>query len=331
MASFGSANWSNRIAPRPDNGRQKQILYSAFDILTALASAFPPRAALAAGRGLGIIIGTVLRYRRRDADRALQCAFSQMSADERRRILRAMYRHLGCNVIEMLRLEKAGRAYLMSHIEWRGREHLDAALAEGRGVLMLSAHTGNWELGITALPALGYPASVVVKRIRSSAVNAGIERVRRQFGLQLLPSQGAYRDCLRALRRNEVLGFVLDQNRTIYDGIFVEFFGLPACTSPGLAHMAATSGAPVVPVFMERIADDRHCFNVSPSLEPPADRTAAALAEATQRYCRVIEDFVRRHPEQWIWIHRRWKTQPRGSAGAGSVVRANLSRNKASE
>lgn len=305
-------------------------MYSALDILTAAVSALPPRLAGAAGRGLGAVIGSVLRYRRRDAEEALRRALPRLSASDRRRILNAMYRHLGSNVIEMLRLEKAGRAYVADNLEWSGREHLDAARAQGRGVLMLSAHTGNWELGITALPALGYPASVVVKRIRVSRINARIERIRTLFGLRVLPSQGAYRDCLRALRRNEVLGFVLDQNRTVYDGIFVEFFGRPACTSPGLAHMAAISGAPVVPAFMQRLNDGRHRYNIRPPLPPPSGRDPDALAEATQRYCREIEDFIRQHPEQWIWIHRRWKTQPT-RAGRGSTDPAVLSRNTASE
>mgnify|MGYP005839001907 CR=1 FL=1 len=305
-------------------------MISALDILAAAVSALPPHLAAVAGRGLGKTIGSALRYRRRDADEALRCALPHLCAADRRRVLSKMYRHLGSNVIEMLRLEKAGRAYVAENMEWSGREHLDAARARGRGVLMLSAHTGNWELGITALPALGYPASVVVKRIRASRVNARIERIRTLFGLRVLPSQGAYRDCLRALRRNDVLGFVLDQNRTIHDGIFVEFFGRPACTSPGLAHMAAVSGAPVVPVFMERLEDGRHRYNIRPPLTPPSGRDPDALAEATQRYCREIEDFIREHPEQWIWIHRRWKTRP-PPEGRGSIDVAVLSRNTVSE
>lgn len=283
---------------------------SALDIVAHAVSALPERAAVRLGNAMAFLLGRLARYRRADADEALRRSFPDLPADERRRILDAMYRHLALNVVEMLRIERDGVAGVQRRMEWRGRENLDNARAVGRGVLLLSAHTGNWELGITALPSYGYPAAVVVKRIRSAAVNARIERLRRVFGLRVLPAQGAYRDCLRALQRNEILGFVLDQNRTIYDGIFVEFFGRPACTSPGLAHLAAVSGAPVVPGFMERLPDGRHRYHIGSPLAPPSSRKPEALAEATQRYTRVIEDFIRQHPEQWIWIHRRWKTRP---------------------
>lgn len=283
---------------------------SALDSIARAVSALPERAAQRLGDALAFLVGRVARYRRADADDALRRSLPHLTDAERRRILNAMYRHLALNVIEMLRVERDGVAGVQRRMEWRGREHLDRALADGRGVLLLSAHTGNWELGITALPSYGYATAVVVKRIRSAAVNARIERLRRAFGLRVLPAQGAYRDCLRALQRNEILGFVLDQNRTIYDGIFVNFFGRPACTSPGLAHLAAVSRAPVVPGFMERLADGRHRYHIGAPLAPPSSREPEALAEATQRYTRVIEDFVREHPEQWIWIHRRWKTRP---------------------
>lgn len=285
-------------------------------MVSEIVSALPVGLSNAVARGAAALIGSVFRFRRRDAAAALRLAFPEIPPAEARRILRRMYANLALNAVEMLRLQKGGANYLQSATEWAGREHLDRARAEGRGVLLLSAHTGNWELGITALPALGYPASVVVKNIKNRGLNERIVRLRRQFGLNVLPARGAYRACLRALKRNEILGFVLDQNMTRDEGVFVEFFGRPACTTPGLAHLAAVSGAPVVPVFMERVDSRRHRFNLSPALPPPRDRSEAALTEATQLYTRVIEDFIRAHPDQWIWIHRRWKTRPLPPANA---------------
>ena len=270
----------------------------------------------AMGRALGFTLGSILRYRRRDALDALSRAFPERSSADHHDILNRMYRHLGLTIVETLRIEKEGRGYLTQRMEWRGREFLDRALEDKRGVLVLSAHTGNWELGITALSALGYPASVVVKTIRNRAVRDRVGRIRRSFGLKELPARGAYRACLKALRNNEIVAFVLDQNMTRPEGVFVEFFGQMACTTPGLAHLAWVSGAPVIAIFMERLENGRHRYHCCSPLPPPAGRDTESLTEATRRYTRAIEQFVREHPDQWIWIHRRWKTRPLVRAGA---------------
>lgn len=278
----------------------------------------PARMARAGAHGAGAIIGSVFRYRRRDALEALRLAFPEKTRAELRRIVRRMYANLALNAVEMLRIEKEAEQYRRGAIAWSGRDYLDRALQERKGALLLSAHTGNWELCGTLLPAVGYPANIVAKNIKNRGLNERIVRLRRQFGLTVLPARGSYRACLRALKRNDILVFVLDQNMTRNEGVFVDFFGRPACTTPGLAHLAAVSGAPVLPLFAERLDDSRHCLHVGPPLAPPRDRGEAALTEATQRYTRVIEDFVRARPEQWIWIHRRWKTRPLPAAAPAS-------------
>ncbi len=280
------------------------------DSLARIISSLSASAAYSFGETLGFALGSVIRYRRRDASDALTHAFPDWSSAKKKVVLRQMYRHFGLNIVEMLRLEWEEREAVKQRMEWCGREYLDRALNQKHGVLVLSAHTGNWELGITVLPALGYPLNVVVKTIRNVAVRERVTRIRRSFGLKEIPARGGYRMCLRALRNNEVIGFVLDQNMTRAEGVFVEFFGRPACTTPGLAHLAAVSGAPVLPVFLERLPDGRHRYNCFPPLVPPSGRHPDALKEATQRYTRTIEKFVREHPDQWIWIHRRWKTRP---------------------
>lgn len=275
-----------------------------------ILSALPLPAALRLGRGLGGLLGSVIRYHRADAEDALRRAFPDADARWVRETARRCYAHLGMNLVESLRLRRAGRAYVADRVAWSGIETLRRALEGGRGACLLTAHTGNWELACATAPVFGLPLTIVVKPIKGRALDAHVAAVRQAFGLQTLPSRGSYRDCRRTLRDNGLLGFVLDQNMTRDEGVFVDFLGRPACTTAGLAHLAAVARAPVVPVFAERLDGGRHVIHVLPALEPPADTEPETLRAATQVYTRAIEDFIRAHPDQWIWLHRRWRTRP---------------------
>jgi KDO2-lipid IV(A) lauroyltransferase len=212
------------------------------------------------------------------------------------------------NQLEMLRWMGGGADELARRISVTGMEHATEALARKKGVLVLTAHIGNWDLmGLWAASQL--PLTIISKEIKNRSLNAFWMEKRKHHGLRIVPARDSYRACLRVLKAGECLGFVLDQNMTRPNGIFVEFFGRPASTTPGLAALSAHTGAPVLPVFMVRRADGRHEVKVLPLLEPPATRKADAIAEATQRYTRIIEDVIRQHPDQWIWMHRRWRTQ----------------------
>jgi KDO2-lipid IV(A) lauroyltransferase len=264
--------------------------------------------ALARGRRVGRLLEQVVRYHREDAFDALRRAFPDAPEQRIRGLVRGMYEHLGITLVESLRLLTEPIEELKARIEWRGREILEEERKAGRGVCVLTAHTGNWELACAATPLFGLPLTAVVKPIRGRALAEHVRAIRTRFGLQVLPSRNAYRDCLRALRRNDLLGFVLDQNMTRDEGVFVDFFGRPACTTTGLAHMAARAGSRVVPVFMERLEGGRHVIHVHPAMDPPPDTKPETLRAATQVYTRCIENHIRAHPEQWIWIHRRWRT-----------------------
>ena len=275
-----------------------------------LLSALPARAALVVGRGLGWLYGSVVRYHRRDAIEALERSLPATSPAERRGIVRRMYANLGMNAVEVARLGRVSEQDLLASMDWQSDDIARAVLAGGKGLLVLSAHTGNWDLLCSVAPRFGYPVTVITKRIKNKAVNDYWMNVRMRFGLKFVPAHQSYRLCLSALRKNEIVAFILDQNMIRDEGIFVEFFGRPACTTPGLAYMSAQSGAPVVPAFMLRKPDGRHQLCVLPVIPPPPDRKPETIHAYTQRYTRVIEDFVRQHPEQWIWIHRRWRTPP---------------------
>jgi KDO2-lipid IV(A) lauroyltransferase len=267
-----------------------------------------PRA-LAFGRGMGWVYGSLLRYHRRDALDALARSLPDRDESARRTILHEMYRQLGMNMVEILRLDGGRTDELDARIGIEGEEIVQEALKRGRGVL--TAHLGNWDLLGMFTGRRGYPLTIISKTIRPAGVNAMWMRMRRAFGVSIVPAHNSYRELLRVLKRNELLGFILDQNRPAEQGIFVDFFGRPASTSPGLAFLAAQSRAPVVPVFIHREGLDRHVLRVLPVLEPPPDRSEENIRAATQAYTTVIENEIRRHPEQWIWLHRRWKSQPK--------------------
>ncbi len=270
-----------------------------------------PRAnAMRWGAGLGRLLGSVLRLRRREVVRTIARCFPDRSAAEIRAIADGMYRNFGLLLVEVLRFGPADRGRLRELVDLEGENCLPRVLAQGRGALVLTAHIGNFELLCTMAPLFGVPLTVITKNIKPAALNRHWEQARRRLGVKTLPPRNSYRACRQVLKNNEVLGFVLDQNMKRKHGIFVEFFGRPACTSPGLAFLSARSQAPVVPVFMLRQPDGRHRVKLFPPLPPPADCGAETIRAATQNYTRVIEEVIRSYPEQWTWLHRRWRTQP---------------------
>ncbi len=281
-------------------------------ILTALikfVSIQPLPMVRGCGRVVGFVFGDVLRHHRDDAMEALERSMPALSPRACKRIVRDMYRLQGINFMEFIWYASHGIDTVAQAVEVVGMEHVDKAMERGKGVLVLTAHVGNFELMPMASVAFGHTLSVIVKRIKNDAVNQVIENLRTHEGLTFLSTKHAYRDCLKALRRNEIVGMIIDQNMTRNEGVFVDFFGKPACTSPGLAFMAAQSQAPVVPAFIYRKPDGSYRLKVHPMLEPPADRKPETIHAATQLYTKVIEDAVREAPEQWIWMHRRWKTK----------------------
>jgi KDO2-lipid IV(A) lauroyltransferase len=230
-----------------------------------------------------------------------------------------MFEHQGMNVAEVLRWVGGGAAELRHRIVLdENPPDREEVLGRAKGVLILAAHVGNFEL-MALYAAARFPLTIITKEIKHPGLNAYWAELRATTGLRTIAARNSYRACFRVLRDNEWLGFVLDQNMIRKEGIFVTFFGQLACTTPGLAMLSAHSRAPVVPIFMVRLDDGRHEVKILPFIEPPAERTAEAIAKATQRYTDVIESVVRAHPEQWIWMHRRWRTQPAPSRQSGGA------------
>lgn len=273
----------------------------------------PLRVALWKGACWGALFHCFGVRQRRRADQHLAAAFPDWPPARRRAVRRAMFRHLGMNAAELLRWMGGAGGELERRIRLEGGENMEAARAAGRGVVVLTAHLGNWDLmGLWA--ASRYPLTIISKVIKNEAVNRFWMEKRAAAGVNIVPAHHSYRACLSALKKGGLLGFILDQNMIHTEGIFVDFFGRPACTTPGLAVLSAHAQAPIVPVFMIRQADGNHVVRMWPALPPPADRGSESIAATTQACTRLVEEIIRQHPEQWIWMHRRWRTQPRPAA-----------------
>lgn len=260
-----------------------------------------------------------LRYRRQVILANLATAFPELEAAARERLGRAACVHLCLTLLEFLRIPRYRRRGLERVVRVEGSEHWEAALAQGKGVLCLSGHLGSFELAVAAVAGRGAPVSLVVKRF-PPGVDAFVNGLRRGSGLGVIYAEGALRPVLSALRDNGSVVFVLDQNATRRIGVFVDFFGKPACTMSGLALLALRSGAPVIAATPFRAADGTHVLRIHPPIPLEAkDSREATLAHMTARYTQVIEAAIREHPEQWFWTHKRWRTRPVSTPAPGSA------------
>jgi len=285
-------------------------------LLVKFLALLPHDVAMAIGRRLGALVGALIPKQRVQAIAELTRCFPEKTPAEIRAMTRRMFENQGMNQVELFRWIGGRDAEISRKISMKGEEVARAALARGKGAAVLTAHIGNFDLmGLWA--AQRFPMTIVSKDLKHAGLNKFWMEARRRFSLNIVGAHNSYRACLRVLKDNGCLGFILDQNMIRTEGIFVDFFGKPACTTPGLAVLAAHAGAPVVPVFIVRLDDGRHEVHVLPALEPPEDRKPESIAKATQVYTKVIEDFIRQYPEQWIWMHRRWRTKPDGSEVKG--------------
>lgn len=284
-------------------------MYKVLKTAENLLSVVPLRMARGVGWFFGWLGYLLLRKHRKTNLADMARCFPGATRRELERRLRRVYQNMAINYVEVLRWFGGKDAELESLIHPEGLAYVDEARAKNRGVLVLTAHIGNWDL-LGPWAARRVPLTIITKELKHPGANRYWQEARARIGLNLLPAHNSYRACLATLKRGEFLGFILDQNMTRDEGIFVDFFGRPACTTPGLAYLSAHAQAPVLPVFMIRERDGSHRVKILPPLDPPPDRKPETIRDATQRYTRIIEDVIREVPDQWIWMHRRWRTQP---------------------
>ncbi len=288
------------------------FLYYLLRLLASLAQRLPLDVVLDIGGFLGVMICHLVIDKKRIALANLRAALGkEHSEPELRRIFKSMAKNLGRNIMEFLRLPIMTPQNIDHYVKFTGLENLEAALVQGKGVFVLTAHFGNWELYATALVAKGYPTNVVTKHLINRILNQFWLDYRRRVKVNPLYWKDSLKEIMRHLKNNEIIGFVLDQNTKRSEGVFVNFFGRPACTIPGLATLVHRLGTPVVPGFIIREKQAYHRI----VFEPPLDfQKRGTLQETiianTQIYTAVLERYIRAYPDQWAWVHRRWKTQP---------------------
>jgi KDO2-lipid IV(A) lauroyltransferase len=273
----------------------------------------PLRAALAAGALVGRAAWFLAPRNRRRMLASLAVAFPHESEAERRAIARATYRRLGRMIVEFLLLPRLPREELDRLFVYEGWERFEAARARGRGVIACTAHFGNFEVLAAAHTLRGVPVTMISRRMRENRANALWRRARRRAGVEdLVAARGeTLRAARAALARGRVLGYVIDQNQPRRRAIFPSFFGVPAATAPTPAILARRFGAAVIFILAIPLPDGRHRVVIEGPLEVPdsGDRERDVLAFMQDLNDR-LERWVRAHPEQWYWLHRRWKTRP---------------------
>ncbi len=275
----------------------------------------PPRGI---ARALGALVGRaawVLTPRlRRAGHRNLILAFPEKTAIEREQILGKLYRNLGWLLAEFCQMPGYRPESTKRFIRYDGLEHYLAARDLGKGVLILTGHLGAWELSSFYHSLMGYPMSIVIRRLDNPLVDQLVNRIRCLHGNHVLHKDDFARGLLAAMRRGETVGILMDTNMTPPQGAFVDFFGHLACTASGLARVASKTGAQVLPGFLLWEESTRQYvlrFGAPLTLCAGNDVEVDALAN-TALFTRVIEDYIRCYPDQWLWVHRRWKTRPPG-------------------
>jgi len=241
----------------------------------------------------------------------IKSAFPEKSMEEVEDIAKGVFRHFAIVAAEFFELPYVTKEDLHEWVEFEGLEYVEDALKQGKGMLSIVGHFGNWELMTVAFPLVAYPINIVYRPLDSPVMDNLAGWVRTKGGNALIPKGGSGKKIIRLLKENKVLGILSDQNVDTREGLFVDFFGRPACTSVGLAVLALQSGAPVIPAFMPRMPDGRYKLIILPPVEiTRTDDYESDLRVNTQRFTKVVEDMVRKYPDQWFWIHQRWKTKP---------------------
>jgi KDO2-lipid IV(A) lauroyltransferase len=293
--------------------RQKLEYALAWPVIKVLGL-LPRTLARAAGISVAWVVYLLHARLRRVGMRNLELAFPEKSRRERARILRGEFTSLGRQLAEVCQFPRYTLENVGQVVVYDGFENYESAFARGKGVLFLTAHMGGWELSAFTHSLHGHPLHVVMRPMDNVYLDRMVRRYRTMHGNTTVDKDDFVRGILAAMKKGEVVGILMDTNMTPPQGVFVNFFGIPACTASGLARIALRTDAAVVPGFTiwdSVLRKYRLRFDPAVKLIRTGNDEADALAN-TALFTKIIEDYVRRYPEQWLWVHRRWKTRPEG-------------------
>jgi len=285
-------------------------------LLLKLLGRLPRGSAVFVGRLIARAVYHLHGRLRRVGYRNLALAIPELATADRHAIVKRVFRNLGRLLGEFSQFPKLTRQNITKLVEYDGFESYKRASDRGRGVLMLTGHVGAWELCAFAQGVYGHPLSFLVRPLDNPLLDRMVNRYRELSGNRTIDKNKAVRPVLEILRRGQDVGLLIDVNTLPDQGVFCDFFRIPACSSTGLAVFALRADAPVVPGFL--IWDERlrkHRLRFGPEI--PLIRTGDFKEEVmlnTARFTKVIEEYARRYPDQWLWIHKRWHTRPEGEA-----------------
>ena len=299
-------------APPRRRRLRHRVEYAVLRVVAAVCGALPAVVADRAATLLGWVAARVGRPRWGVVTRQLRMAFPDATERWRQGVARRSYAHFAREAVAMFRLAGASRAEILKRTRLVGRELLEEAAREGRGIMVVSGHLGNWEVGAAGVVARGFPMDIVVARQRNRRFDRYLTRARERLGVNVIPRGDAPRGVLESLGEGRVVGLMGDQDAR-GAGVFVDFFGTPASTARGPAVLSRRAGVLLATFCAIRLPGWRPRYEVRieavPGTEPGTGR-AAAVAALTRAFTRRLEEQIREQPCQYFWHHRRWKTPP---------------------
>ena len=298
------------------NLQNKSELIAVRSLLGAIG-ALPLETSMRFGKSLGRFLGSRFPKLQKTARRNLEIAFPEMSAEEKDKIVLGTFESMGRHLGFVSHFRKFKLEDVRNVVEVVGKEHFDRAHAAGRGVLFFTGHFGSWEVFNLLPPAFGFGMNILVRRIDNPLLEKYVDSFRTKFGSVTLDKARSARQMFRVLENGELLGILADLNAQEKEGVFVDFFGVPASTTISIAKLALKTNAAVLPAFaVWEEAKRKYVVYLEPPVEyKQGDASDENVRELTQKITNVVEKYVRLYPEQWLWIHKRWNTRPPGEDG----------------
>jgi Kdo2-lipid IVA lauroyltransferase/acyltransferase len=284
-----------------------RIEYLLVRALIALVRVTPGPLVRAGGTFVGLTFYTVDRAHRRIAQRNLAAAFPSRTTAERRAIARRAFAHFGRLAFELLRFATLSPRQMLARVEFDGEERVKLAYALGKGVLFVTGHFGFWELQAMVHAVRIEPVTILARALDNPHLDRLLEHIRERTGNTVVYRRETIRRVMRTLQAGQGVAVLIDQHIMSRDAIYVDFFDRSAATTSAVAALALRTGAPVVPVFALPLGGGRYRMVYEHPVEPPRADSPDAVREFTQRCTDVLEMYVRRHPELWLWMHRRWR------------------------
>ena len=300
--------------PKKRSNLQNKSELLALRSLLGAIGVLPLETSMRFGKAVGKFLAKRFPKLQKTARRNLEIAFPEITEEEKEKIIQGTFASLGRQLGFVANFRKFKHEDILDLIEVVGKEHFDRAHTSGRGVLFFTGHFGSWEVFNLLPPAFGYTMNILVRRIDNPLVENFVDNLRTRLGCVTLDKKQSARRMFRVLENGGILGILADLNVQEREGVFVDFFGVPASTTTSIAKLALNTNAVVLPAFaVWEETKQKYVVYLEPPVEyEKTENTDEDIRLLTQKITNVVEKYVRRYPEQWLWIHKRWNTRPEG-------------------